>query len=261
MWLENNINNRMKELERIISEKEKALACAPEGALKIHARKGGDCYYMVMEANSDGIYLPKSEIVTARELAQKSYDQKVLASAKAELNALRHAQNFYSKKSPAEDCFGNLSQQRQKLVHPIRLTDEQFIEKWKREHPPRSEGKPRTDLKTKKGDLVRSRAEVLIADHLYMDQLIYQFETPLILGRHVFYPDFCILNLRRRKTFFWEHFGMLDDPDYLEDNMFKLNTYAKNGIIIGENLIITYETAINPFNTAQIDQLIQTFLV
>jgi len=56
MWLENNINNRMKELERIISEKEKALACAPEGALKIHARKGGDRYYMVMEANSDGIY-------------------------------------------------------------------------------------------------------------------------------------------------------------------------------------------------------------
>ena len=54
---------------------------------------------------------------------------------------------------------------------------------------------------------------------------------------------------------------MLDDPDYLEDNLFKLNKYAKTGIIIGENLIITYETAMNPFNTAQIDQLIKTFLV
>ncbi len=261
MWLESAVNFRIRSLETIISEKNNALVNAPEGNLKIHPRHGADRYYRVMEKNTDGIYMPRGEFDTARELAQKSYDEKVLASAEAELRALRHAQSFYNKKCPVEACFSKLSPQRQKLVKPIRLTDEQFIEKWKRDHPPRIEGKPQTDLKTKKGDFVRSRAEIIIADHLYSEGLIYQFETPLVIGGHVFYPDFCILNLRRRKTFYWEHFGMLDDPDYLEDNLFKLNKYAKTGIIIGENLIITYETAMNPFNTAQIDQLIKTFLV
>jgi len=251
----------VRDLESIISEKEIALAGAPDGRLRIHSRRGGDRYYRSLQKNDDGIYLPRKEFETARELAQKSYDQKVLASAEAERNVLRRAQNFYSRKPVAEECFSRLSPQRQKLVEPVRLTDGQYAERWQKKHPPRSEGKPRTVLKTKKGDLVRSRAEVLIADHLFADRLTYQYETPLIFGSHVFYPDFCILNLRRRKTYYWEHFGMLDDPDYLVDNVFKLNVYAENGIIIGENLIITYETAINPFNTAQIDQMIRTFLL
>ena len=54
---------------------------------------------------------------------------------------------------------------------------------------------------------------------------------------------------------------MMDDPDYLEDAILKLNKYAQNGIIIGKNLIVTFETIANPFNTSQIDQIIQTFLV
>ena len=259
MRLENDIQERIRVLERIIEEKEKALRNAPEGNLKIHSRQGKDHYYKVIRRNE--IYLARNEIETACRLAQKSYDQKILMSAKAELNALKHAYRFYCTKSPAESCFDMLSPQRQKIVSPICLTDAQYIEQWKREHPPRLEGRPNTVLKTKKGDLVRSRAEVLIADHLFTDGFTYQFETPLVFGSHVYYPDFCVLNLRRRKTFYWEHFGMLDDPDYLEDNIHKLNVYARNGIITGENLIVTYETGLNPFNTAQIDQLIQIFLV
>jgi hypothetical protein len=54
---------------------------------------------------------------------------------------------------------------------------------------------------------------------------------------------------------------MMDELDYLENNIYKLNKYAQNNIIIGRDLIITFETATQPFNTAQIDQMIQAFCI
>ena len=261
MGLAETIQQRIDYLFKIIAIKEKALADAPEGTLKIHSRRIGASYYMVKDENKDGIYLPKHDLEKARMLAQKSYDKQVLRAAKSELTALERLYNFYDKTNTMEDCYSRLSPLRSELVSPVVLTDEQYIEEWKKKHPPRVTGKPNTVNETKKGDLVRSRAEILIADRLLTAGYTYQYETPLLLDGVVYHPDFCVLNLRRRKTFWWEHLGMMDDSDYLEDNIQKLNVYARNGIIIGKNLIITMETLMNPFNTSQIDQMIQTFLV
>jgi UvrD-like helicase C-terminal domain len=69
--------------------------------------------------------------------------------------------------------------------------------------------------RTERGDLVRSKSELVIADKLFARGIEYSYEQPLVLpnGR-VRYPDFTIADHARGVTFYWEHLGLLDDPGY-----------------------------------------------
>jgi hypothetical protein len=69
--------------------------------------------------------------------------------------------------------------------------------------------------RTERGDLVRSKSELVIADKLFARDIDCGYEQQLVLpnGR-VRYPDFTITNHARGVRFYWEHLGMLDDPGY-----------------------------------------------
>ena len=69
--------------------------------------------------------------------------------------------------------------------------------------------------RTERGDLVRSKSELVIADKLHSRGVDYAYEQPLTLtnGR-TRYPDFTISDDARGVVFYWEHLGMLDDPGY-----------------------------------------------
>ena len=60
-----------------------------------------------------------------------------------------------------------------------------------------------------------------------------------------------------REEVYLEHFGMMDDFDYVRNVMRKLNTYEKNGIYIGVNLFVTYESVKYPLNTKGLDGLLK----
>ena len=69
--------------------------------------------------------------------------------------------------------------------------------------------------RTERGDLVRSKSELVIADKLYSRGIEYVYEQPLVLGGgRMRYPDFTISDHARGVTFYWEHCGMLDEPAY-----------------------------------------------
>ena len=64
-----------------------------------------------------------------------------------------------------------------------------------------------------------------------------------------------------REVVYLEHLGMMDDVQYVEKWLYKQNAYEKNGIILGVNLFITYETGKKPLDTKGLDILIkQRFL-
>jgi hypothetical protein len=37
-----------------------------------------------------------------------------------------------------------------------------------------------------------------------------------------------------RKEIYLEHFGLMDQQDYVETMLYKLNTYERNGIFVGK---------------------------
>ena len=90
--------------------------------------------------------------------------------------------------------------------------------------------------RTERGDLVRSKSEVVIADKLYARNIDYAYEAPLTLpnGR-TRYPDFTIADHALGVTFYWEHLGMLDDPGYKARWERKRAEYHKCGIVAHED--------------------------
>lgn len=84
---------------------------------------------------------------------------------------------------------------------------------------------------TERGDLVRSKSELVIADKLFARGVEYAYEQPLVLpnGR-IRYPDFTIADHARGMTFYWEHLGLLDDPGYRSRWERKRAEYSDAGI-------------------------------
>lgn len=106
------------------------------------------------------------------------------------------------------------------------------------------------------GLTTRSKSEALIGIRLAESNIPFKYEPSLNLGNNIFYPDFEILLTKRRRIVYWEHFGMIDNPDYVLKMLYKLNEYAKHGIYLGYNLIITFENLSHPLTLADIDDKI-----
>jgi len=82
--------------------------------------------------------------------------------------------------------------------------------------------------KTRKGDLVASKSEMIIADLLYAEKINYCYEKPLFYPGcdKPIHPDFTIFINDRE--YYWEHVGMLGDEKYNKDWLFKLDIYGRH---------------------------------
>ena len=86
--------------------------------------------------------------------------------------------------------------------------------------------------KTRKGILVRSKSEVIIADLLYSKNIDFLYETELRANDgSIRYPDFTVVDGMTGTTFYWEHLGMLQRPSYRRKWEDKLTWYRANGIV------------------------------
>jgi hypothetical protein len=101
-----------------------------------------------------------------------------------------------------------------------------------------------TPHRTIRGELLRSKSEVVIANCLNSIGLHYEYERGLEgtvdQGRRL-RPDFTIIG-RTGKVVLWEHLGMLDHPAYAEHWHRKLAWYAHNGFELNKNLFVTSQT-------------------
>ena len=115
--------------------------------------------------------------------------------------------------------------------------------------------------KTLKGELVRSKSEVIIANMLYESGVTYEYEKELLLGADgVRIPDFTIDDAETGILFYWEHCGMMSDGYYRKRWEEKKAVYAKHGIIEGDNLIVSYDDLNGSIDSMAIKKLIEKYL-
>lgn len=113
--------------------------------------------------------------------------------------------------------------------------------------------------KTASGKLVRSKSEAMIELYLYTKRIPSRYECALQLGETTVYPDFTILHPDTGELFYWEHFGMMDEPYYYQKVFPKLQLYTSYGIIPSINLITTFETKRNPLSSEVIEKTIEHY--
>ena len=256
------LEERKKYLLRLKNEKEKSLRTAPEGLLRVCSSRNRVQYYQRTDPKDfNGIYIKEKDAWLARELAQKDYDQKILKVIEKEIECIEKYFLNYPKYS-AEQLYEYLHKERQKLICPIRETDEQYVQKWRAvEYEGKGFAEDAPEFYTNRGERVRSKSEWIIADLLDKEGIPYRYECPVCLkGFGKVYPDFTVLNIRTRREIHWEHLGMMDSPRYAERAINKIQMYEQNGIYMGENLLLTYETNKNPINPKFILRTIQRFL-
>lgn len=119
--------------------------------------------------------------------------------------------------------------------------------------------------KTLRGELVRSKSEVIIANTLYSYEkagdLQYYYEKELILkGNIKKLPDFTI-KTSLGDTWYWEHCGLMYDKKYKRDWEAKEQIYKENGIEEGKNLIVTKEYKNDGFDSKNIEDIIKKELI
>jgi hypothetical protein len=96
--------------------------------------------------------------------------------------------------------------------------------------------------RTSRGELVRSKSELAIANYLYSIKLDYQYERELRgpVDPDRLRPDFSFID-DAGDVIVWEHLGMLDRPEYAEGWDWKRHWYARNGFELDRNLFTTSE--------------------
>ena len=97
---------------------------------------------------------------------------------------------------------------------------------------------------------------------LYQRGIPYRYECALYLDNNTkFFPDFTILNVRKRKVIYHEHFGMMSDPEYSESVVYKLSTYNRNGHFLGDDLTCTWESERYPLNMREFERIIEHYFI
>ena len=260
--IRNLLKEREKYLRGLKSEKEKELKAAPEGLLRVcNSRNRIQYYHRTNPKDFNGVYIKEKNIHLAKGLAQKDYDQKILRSIEKELECIKKFYANYPERN-VEQVFECLHKERQRLINPIRETNEQYIQNWRNvKYDGKGFAEDVPEFYTSRGERVRSKSEWIIAELLEKEGIPYRYEYPVYLrGLGKVYPDFTLLNVRIRKEIYWEHMGMMDNSAYAEKAVNKIHTYEQNGIFQGENLLITYETSKSPLSQKGIMRMIQRYL-
>jgi len=251
------------EIENTVKSLNKRIKDAPMGSLRILKKRKSYQYYQRVRAyDNSGRYIAAKDRDLAAKLAQKDYDQKLLAVLKEQKKTIEQFLKDFDPDA-ARQVYEKLKEPRKQLVKSEFLSDEEFIERWQNTPYTRlGFGKKAPEFYTTRGERVRSKSEILIADALLRNNIPYRYEYPVTHDGVIFAaPDFNCLNVRLRKDYYWEHLGMMGKEDYTERNVSKIDKYVLADDFDIKSLILTMETEAHPLNTKVIEEMIKRYLI
>ncbi|MGN0170069.1 MAG: hypothetical protein ACI39H_04820 [Lachnospiraceae bacterium] len=265
--LKEQIEQRIEELSKTLDFIQREYEQLPEGRLRVCRQRGEKVRYYhnhsdVTSGNAVEQYLSwEKEEQRICQLAQKQYLRTLRPVIEKELHELEHIKKYYTPEKKSK-VYEQLTEERKKLVEPVFLSVQEQFERWKKQEYTQSSAYPeKLIFETDRGEMVRSKSELIIANLLFQEKnsLAYRYEEELFLkssGRIV-YPDFSVMSKKNAKVVYWEHVGMLDNIGYSEAFVRKINDYVKEGYKIGEDLILTFETSTIPLDISVVRRLIK----
>lgn len=252
------IHQRLKELHDGLEIIEKSKENEPKGNLRMNMCHGSYQYFQVTSPTDPrGRYIKKKDANLIKSLAQKSYNSKIEVSILQEIQALNNLLQI-QENSP-ETIFRKLTKERKSLVNPLFIDNELYKYLWLAQPFSSNPYYPEELIyETDRGEFVRSKSEMDIANAYFKLKIPYRYEArlDLLYGRYKF-PDFTVLDVKRKRLVYHEHLGILDHDEYLKKNLKKLELYQNSGIYMDKNLIITFETQEVHFNIVRIRKMLE----
>lgn len=265
------LEKQNKELVDLITKLEKSHINKIEGLL-VCRKKSGKPQFERQNPDLTETYLGVDMHKTISELATKRYALKLKHAAEKEkrqiekcISALKTSVNEDgADRADIDLVYETLPAEIKPYVVTSLATDDGYARKWQEQKYLSKALKGDYKFKTKRGEIVRSKSELIIANMLADAGIPYRYEPTHALSEEylvIHNPDFMILNKRTREVFIWEHLGMMDDEEYRTNALKKISVYMRFGYFSGKNLILTFEDGKYPLNTDDIAALIKEHLM
>lgn len=251
--------------EKLIKKYKKEIKKLPKGSLS-KKKRGNKYYYYYQYKTSEGKYtqrlIKENELELTVQIKRKKYLKKVIDIMLKNIKLLKGFAKDYHDYWPE-----SIEELLPITYHDLPLncyydTYSINIKKWLREEYESNNLYPENKIhQTISGDFVRSKSEAIIAGVLVAEKIPYKYEASLKLGDIKVSPDFTVLRKKDNKEVYWEHFGLIDDQDYLEKSIKKILLYRNHGINLGDRLIITFDTLDGGIDVKEIQDLIRIKLL
>lgn len=258
------LRQQIKWLDQLITATRKylnAIKISDDRPVRSSKRKNGYQYYL---QKTDGKleYVKEKDIDKVKRIVQRDYYNALLDNLLTMRYRIEKFTKIYDIGSIAR-VYDNLSEARKALVTPLIPSDEAYITEWRVLHVGGTNTFPEEGkYLTARGELVRSKSEKILADMFEKFDIPYVYESQIVLPNgKCLYPDFALLNMRTRKTIYWEHFGLITDGDYARHALLKINQFDKMGIEVGKELVISMESNEIPLDIKQIEKKIKEYLL
>ncbi|WP_294214104.1 hypothetical protein [Pseudobutyrivibrio sp.] len=241
--IEKYYNLKIRAIDKEIKEIDRKLNNLPAGELMAYTNNGSHRWYYVNKGARK--YLSRGNRSLAEKLAYKKYlllRKNELLEEKSNIN--QHLLLFDKCAHAEIEKFLNNSSYFELLSKHICTEHTGWINEKFNTNPFYPEQRT---VPCPSGNIVRSKSEVFIDMALTQHGIPFRYECELLLGKQVYYPDFTIKHPVTGEIIYWEHFGKMDDPEYAKAAFNKLRIYHESGLILGKNLIVTFETKSNPF--------------
>ncbi len=226
----------------------------PEGTLAVSKTATRLLYYCIN--GNERTYLGKDKQKLRILLAQKEYCLACISDfAKIRdimLGVLQKLENISK-----HGALSKMKEQKKKLVPSLKVFDA-ADDIWRTTNTKHVD-KNTHPYETDKGDWVRSKAEVIIANMLFSLGVPYIYEYSLNIRGYHYEPDFYILNCITGNIVIWEHLGLMSDVNYVNRNADKIMNYLSAGFIYGKSLIFTMESDVCKMRTDVIRKMINDY--
>lgn len=248
-----------KRLDTKIKSLKNELQKLPDGHLVCSRNENRYKWY-----HSDGktkSYIPKANRPLAEQLAIKKYLSLSLEDLENEANAIDFYLRHYSPSTKAEQLLTQPSEYKNLLKSHFQPLSQELSD-WM--HAPYEQNPFHPEHlihKSTSGNILRSKSEAMIDMLLYVNQIPFRYECALHLDYSTIFPDFTIRHPQTGALFYWEHFGLMEDPTYSRNAFAKLQQYTSHGIIPSIQLITTYETLEHPLTTEVIQKIIEHYFL
>lgn len=229
----------------------------PKGELL--CAKNSSRYKWYLKEEGQTSYLSKGKRDLAEMLAVKKYYHYKREELECELsacNAYLHKMSLMQDKS--EQLFQH--PEYRKLLEKHFLPMKENLLKWQNtEYEKCNKHLQNLVVKGTRGKMLRSKSEAIIDMLLYQNRIPFHYEEKLVLSNITLYPDFVIRHPITGEYYYWEHFGMMDDTEYINHACQKIKLYCENGILPSVNLITTFETKEHMLSIEKVERIIQEY--
>lgn len=254
------IRTRIEEIKEELQKLEALQRQLPEGDLICARNETRYKWYLRNPGKSQ--YIPRKKMEFAEKLALKKY----YGSKQKDLQSELKACEAYVRLSSSTEA----DRAEKILLHPEyeRLLAGEFrsgnkeLEEWSNADYEHCQKHPEKLLiKGTRGKMLRSKSEAMIDMVLFAEGIPFRYEEKIVLGGTVLYPDFIIRHPKTKDFYYWEHFGMMDNAEYINNACKKIKIYCENGIIPSVNLILSYETQKHPFSINEVERTVKQYFL